>query len=128
MGYDEDRSDVHQELEAANKESKVKTEERYHELEANRHPDLSDANVVRGMNYGLTGSVAIIDPSAREDPDAIEDPNATGAVVSPRQSDTGEWEVNEEAFGGEGMEPVAPLDVTVPVEASKPKAAKKAEA
>jgi hypothetical protein len=128
--YDEDRSSVHTELEAAGKAANIVTEEKYHELEANRHPDMDDPNVKRGLDLGLSGSVAIIDPSAREDPDAVEDPNATGAVVSPRQSETGEWEVNEDAFGGEGMEPVAPADVTVPPAPEEPKAraSKKADA
>jgi phage terminase large subunit-like protein len=126
MGYDEERSSVHTELEDAAKESKVKAEERYHELEANRHPDLSDAAQVLGRSMGLT-SAAIIDPSIRETPpDAVEDPFASGAVVAARHSETGEFVVEEDKLGGEDMEAVQPVDPTVPVE-TKRKAAKSSE-
>jgi hypothetical protein len=125
MGYDEERTSVHTELEDAAKESKVKAEEKYHELEANRHPDLNDPAQVLGRSMGLA-SAAIVDPAIREaPPDAVEDPFASGAVVAARHGDTGEFTVDEEKLGGEDMEAVVPVDPTVPAEAAKkPKAAK----
>ena len=94
--YDEERSSIHTELEQAAKESQEKAVERYNELQANVAGDGS------GEAFGYSGKV-VTDPEIRENIAALgEDPNATGAFLSPRQSGTDEWQVDESKIGGEG--------------------------
>jgi hypothetical protein len=120
-GYDEDRSNIHTEMEQAAKESRDKAEERYAELQANRVVDMSDENQVRGRRMGNVGAV-YYDPEIRANLDALtEDPLSTQAVVPPRHSQSGEWEVDESKIGGEG-------GGGTPVQAKRSSRAKSSEA
>jgi hypothetical protein len=99
MGYDEDRSSIHTEIEEAAKESREKAEERNTELQKNRVPDVSDAAVVRGRSFGLTGSAMITDPDLPQRTTGEDDELTSVAVVPARHSDTGEAEVDKSKFG-----------------------------
>src|SRR5262245_48937777 len=91
-GYDENRDDVHTEMEAAAAESKEKAEERVAELQENRVPDYEDEAQNLGRAQGLTGSAAIATP--RDDGGA--------PYQTPRHTATGEWKGSVSDIGAGG--------------------------